>query len=180
MPEHSERVLTTSPIYRSTYVFIAPKGKLDGLTGYDDERLRKVRIGVQIIGDDMANTPPVHALSRRGIVENMKGYRVVGDYSLDSPPLEVLRGLEKGEVDVAIVWGPLAGVLTKKNPKKWTVTPAPTNEPFLPSTFAISVAVRKDAPELKDELEAAITRRRKDIDALVDAWRIPRAEGGQG
>ena len=39
---------------------------------------RKLRIGVQLVGDDYANTPPVHALSRRGIVRNLVGFSVFG------------------------------------------------------------------------------------------------------
>ncbi|MFL5318349.1 MAG: hypothetical protein ACJ790_01740, partial [Myxococcaceae bacterium] len=126
---------------------------------------------------DMNNTPPVHALSGRGIITNLKGYRVVGDYSLDSPPLEILRGLERGEIDVAVVWGPLSGVLASKAPKKWTVSEVKPGPQDFATAFSISVAVRKDAPELKAELDQAISKRRTDIDALVDRFGIPRAEG---
>ena len=37
-------------------------------------RCASCKIGVQLIGDDGANTPPAHALARRGIVENVRGY----------------------------------------------------------------------------------------------------------
>ena len=34
---------------------------------------------MQLIGDDGSNTPPAHALSRRGIVDNVRGYTIYGD-----------------------------------------------------------------------------------------------------
>ena len=49
-----------------------PKG-LSGLS-LDDERLRQLSIGVQMIGNDATNTPLAHALSRRGLIQNVRGF----------------------------------------------------------------------------------------------------------
>src|SRR5207302_3808511 len=75
-----EMLATSRPYYRSTYVFVTRAGDhLDGLT-LDDPRLRRLRLGVQMVGDDGANTPPAHALSRRGIVAKVRGFMLYGDY----------------------------------------------------------------------------------------------------
>src|SRR5947209_8590624 len=79
------------------------------LRGCDDPALRRVRVGVQVIGDDYTNTPPAHALSRRGIVGNVVGYTVYGDYAQPDPPARIIDAVAKGDIDVAIAWGPLAG-----------------------------------------------------------------------
>ena len=72
---------TTDPYYRSTYVFVTRADRhLGDLRSYDDPRLSKFTIGVQLIGDDGANTPPAHALARRGNIDNVRGYMVYGDY----------------------------------------------------------------------------------------------------
>jgi hypothetical protein len=81
----AERVLTTAPYYRSTYVFVYRKDRNLAIRSLDDSALRKLKIGVQLVGDDYANTPPVHALSRRGIIDNLVGYSVFGDYSQAQP-----------------------------------------------------------------------------------------------
>ena len=65
----------------------ARRDKLQGLT-LDDPRLKKLRIGVQLVGDDASNTPPAHALARRGIVGNVRGYMLYGDYSRPNPPAD--------------------------------------------------------------------------------------------
>ena len=80
VPTSLERLATTSPYYSSTYVFLSKWTRGLDVMSFDDPRLRELRIGVQVMGDDYANTPPVHALSRRGIVDNVRGYSVLGDY----------------------------------------------------------------------------------------------------
>ena len=78
--------------------------------------LRKVRVGVQIVGDDYSNTPPVHALASRGIVRNVSGYRVTDDYAKANPPARLIEAVSAGDVDVAIAWGPIAGYFAKLQP----------------------------------------------------------------
>src|SRR5207237_3381257 len=69
-------IATTRPWYRSTYVFVSrASAGLAGLT-LDDSRLRALKLGVQMIGNDAANTPPAHALARRGIIDNVRGFMV--------------------------------------------------------------------------------------------------------
>ena len=86
------------------------------IRSFDDPALRRLRIGIPLIGDDGANPPPEHALARRGIIDNVVGYGVYGDYVEPDPPLELLRALARGELDVAAVWGPLAGYFARKQP----------------------------------------------------------------
>src|SRR4051794_18761124 len=72
-------VVTTQPYYRSTYVFVARSSGPD-IRSLDDPRLHRVKVGVQLIGDDFSNTPPATGLTRRGIVRNVRGYTIYGDY----------------------------------------------------------------------------------------------------
>jgi mxaJ protein len=79
VPAGYHRTLTTRPWYRSTYVFVSRKDRGIALRSFDDPMLRELRIGVQMIGDDYANTPPAHALGKRGLAQNVVGYPVYGD-----------------------------------------------------------------------------------------------------
>ena len=74
VPQGYDLVQTTRPYYRSTYVFVYPKGKGLQIKSLDDPILKKLRIGVHLLGDDYVNPPPVHALSQRGIVGNVVGF----------------------------------------------------------------------------------------------------------
>ena len=71
VPGSFELTGVTRPYYRSTYVFLYRKDAGLSLRSLDDSVLRTLRIGVQIIGDDYANTPPAHALARLRLVEEL-------------------------------------------------------------------------------------------------------------
>jgi quinoprotein dehydrogenase-associated probable ABC transporter substrate-binding protein len=174
VPAGFERVLTTRPYYVSTYVFVQ---KVDDppLRSVDDPALEHLRIGVQLAGDDGNNTPPAHALSRRGLVENIRGYTLFGDYAQDSPPSAIVAAVASGEVDVAVAWGPMAGYFAARQTPPLAVTPLdPCNCPDLPFTFAIAVGVARARPELRDEVDAILARRADDIARILDAYRVPR------
>ena len=84
VPDKYDLVRTTRPYYRSTYVFVYPKGKGLAIKSLDDPALKKLKIGVHLLGDDYTNPPPVHELSKRGIVDNVVGFSTF--YSAENPP----------------------------------------------------------------------------------------------
>jgi len=175
MPQGSDRVLTTRPYYRSSYVFVSRKDRHLSVRSLDDPVLRKLRIGVQLVGDDYANTPPVHALSRRGIVKNLVGYSVLGDYSQENPPARIIDAVIAREVDVAVAWGPLAGYFAKKSPIPLELVPVSpeVDPPGLRFAFDISLAVRTEDTLRMKELERILERRRSDIDRLLRDYGVP-------
>ncbi|HEX6059526.1 MAG TPA: substrate-binding domain-containing protein [Gemmatimonadaceae bacterium] len=178
VPSSFELVLPTRPYYRSTYVFVHRADASFRVRSFDDDVLRRVRVGVQLVGDDYANTPPAHALGRRGIVENVRGYRVAEDYALPNPPARILDALVAGEVDVAVVWGPLAGWYARRSDVPLVVEPVrpQIDIPFLPMVFDIAMGVRRDDPGLLAELDRVILARRAAIDSLLAEYGVPRVD----
>jgi mxaJ protein len=171
-------VLATRPYYRSTYVFAWRRADGPAVRSLDDPRLRAARVGVQLVGADGTNTPPALALARRGIVDNVRGYTVYGDYADAIPAGRILDALAAGDIDVAVAWGPLAGWLAGRAPVAIDVAPVtPARDaPGLPFVFAIAAGVRRDDVALRDRLDAALAARRAEIDAILDAYRVPRVE----
>ena len=181
VPSSLERVTTTVPYYRSTYVFATRRDRNIKLASFDDPALRKLRIGVQMIGDDFNNTPPAHALATRHIIENVKGYSVYGDYSQPNPPARVIDAVARGDIDVAVAWGPLAGYFARHEPVAMDITPVSPqiDLPFLPFVFDISMGVRRGEDSLRDQLNAIIARRKPEIDRILDEYGVPRLPVGQ-
>ena len=173
-----EMVATTRPYYRSTYEFVTrASSNLGGLT-LDDPRLKRLKIGVQMVGNDATNTPPAHALAARGIIGNVHGYMLYGDYSAPNPPAEIMRAVERGDVDVALVWGPLAGYLAARSStplRLEPVTPWLANNQW-PMQFDVSVGVQKDNQKLLKEIDSVLGRRSGDIRKLLAAYHVPIAE----
>jgi mxaJ protein len=172
-PTDLERVLTTRPWYRSAYVFVTRAG-VAPIRSFDDPALRGLRVGVHLVGDDGWNTPPAHALAARGIIDNVRGYTVYGDYADDSPVLDLLRALDRGEIDVAVAWGPLAGFYAKRAKTPLTLTPVDhEREGAMRFAFDISVAVRKDDRELRDRIDQILEKRQREVGALLARFGVP-------
>jgi len=182
VPSGFEMALTTRPYYRSTYVFLSRKDRHLDVKSFDDPSLRKLRIGVQIIGDDQSNAPPAHALTRRHIIDNVKGFTLYGDYSQHDPPARIVDAVTKGDIDLAIVWGPLAGYFAKQSHVPLEIVPVSPqiDQPFLPFVFDISMGVRRGDQEFRDRVDQFLEQRRGEIDRILADYRVPRAEGGSG
>ena len=174
VPASFELAATTRPYYRSSYVFVTRTDRKIDIRSLDDPKLRELKIGVQLIGDDGANTPPVHALNRRGMVDNLKGYTVYGDYTQESPPSQILNAVENGEVDIGIVWGPLAGFHARKRGLVLTPVSPEIDLPYLPFVYDISVGVRRGEDELLWKIDRILESRRTEIEKILDDYHVPR------
>src|SRR4051812_26861549 len=173
-------LLTYPPYYRSSYVFVTP-AREPSIQSFDDPRLRRLRVGVQLVGDDGANPPPSVALSRRGIVDNVRGYSVLGDYSQANPPARIIDALAAGDVDVAVAWGPTAGYFAarEKAPLTVTLTQQQFDTPELPMAFDVSMGLRLDEGPLRKDVEGALARHKSEIDALLASYAVTRLDGGR-
>lgn len=174
MPAGFERVLTTRPYYRSTYVFVYRRGE-PAVKNLEDERLREVNVGVQLIGDDFNNTPPAHALSARGIVANVRGYSLYGDYAKESPPSEIVKAVANHQIDVALAWGPMAGFFARRQavPLEIAAIEPERDGPARPFTFAIAMGVKRGNDLLKRELDEVIVRRGDEIEKILSEFNVP-------
>jgi mxaJ protein len=177
VPTAFELAQTTRPYYRSSYVFVSRRDSHLRIGSLDDERLRTMTVGVQMIGDDFSNSPPAHALSDRGIVRNVIGYSVLGDYRRPNPPARIVEAVADGEVDGALVWGPLAGYFASRERVPLVLTPvAQPSGSSRPFAFDISMAVRRGDAERRTMLDDFIVRRRADIDRLLAEYGVPRVD----
>jgi mxaJ protein len=179
VPSSMDMVLATRPYYRSTYVFLYRKDSGLDVHSFDDPVLRKLRIGVQLVGDDYANTPPAHALGKRGIVGNVRGYTLYGDYSQPNPPARIVDAVANREVDLAVVWGPLAGYFARRAKVPLEIVPVSPqiDLPFLPFVFDISMGVRRGDTTTMRRVERILVRRRPTVDSILERYGVPRVDG---
>jgi quinoprotein dehydrogenase-associated probable ABC transporter substrate-binding protein len=175
VPAGYPRTLATRPWYRSSYVFVYRKDRGLTLKSFDDPALRSLRIGVQVIGDDYANTPPAHALGKRGLSKDVVGFPVYGDYSKPGPLSPIIDAVANGEVDVAIVWGPIAGWFAQRAATPLAIVPvSPATDGPFPFTFDIAIGVKRGQEALRDKLDVTLERLRPQIDAILTRYSIPR------
>ena len=175
VPVQFERTLNTKPYYRSSYMLVERTALGTPPADFGDARLRRWRIGVQVVGDDFAATPPGHALAQAGATNNIVGFPLAGEQPAAA---RIVQALARGELDAAFVWGPQAGYYAKQVGAKLRlhyVPPPPTlrEQPF---SFAIAMGVRRGDKELRDRLNDFIARRQGDIDAVLAEYGVPRVE----
>ncbi len=175
VPAALERIAPTVPYYRSSYVFVTRASRrLQGLT-LDDPRLRSLSIGVQMIGNDGMNTPPAHAIARRGLTQNVRGYMLYGDYDRPNPPAAIIEAVAKGEIDVGMAWGPLAGFFASRSEiplRLEPVTPV-LDGGVLPMAYDIAMGVRRDDTQLQHDINALIEKDRPAIEAILREYHVP-------
>lgn len=178
VPSSFELAQTSRPYYRSSYVFVTRHDRHLLLGSLDDPKLKRLRIGVQMIGDDFANSPPAHALSNRGMIANVVGYSVLGNYAEPNPPARIVDAVARGDVDAALVWGPLAGYFATRENVPLDLAPVSPeiDLPFLPFVFDMSVGVRRGDDERLRRIDEFLVRQRPAIDRLLASYGVPRID----
>lgn len=170
----TELMVPSIPFYRSTYVFVTRRDRHIGISSLADPRLADYRIGAHIIGGADATVPPAEDLARRGLVQNIVGYSLYGDLLEENPSAELITAVERGEVDMAVAWGPRAGYFAKQSSVPLDITPicqdAGASEPV---AFDISMGVRRGDDLLLEQINRIIASRQKTIRAILLQYAVP-------
>jgi mxaJ protein len=174
VPKDYDPVVSTSPYYRSYYVILV---RHDGPhpTSLDDPSLAKLKIGVDMMGDDYANTPPGMALGQRGLGKNLVGFETY--YDATNRPGTTVGAVASGKVDAAVVWGPVAGYFAKQSPVKLDLVQLPDSDKVtgFPFAYDVTMGVRHGDQGHLAQLNGVIARRKSDIDQILRDYGIPTA-----
>jgi mxaJ protein len=163
----------TKPYFRSGYVFVTRKDSGLDIKSLADPRLKKLRIGVNLLNSDAENTPPAMALSKYGVVGNLRGYSTF--YTSTERPEDIVNDVAKKDIDVAIVWGPLAGYFAKQSAVPLSLRPLAERDSLsdLPFRFDIGMAVRRKDRALRDSLQTVLDRKGPEIQAILKEYGVP-------
>lgn len=169
MPQGNDLVQTTNPYYRTTYAIVTRAGsELDGVKTLDDPRLKEKphRIGL------VANTPPGNVLAMNGLMASVKPYALMVDTRVESSGAAMMHDLEKGEIDVALLWGPIAGYYAKQSSVKLNVSPLP-DTPGARMAFRIGFGVRHSDQNWKRELNTLIAQNKIELERILRDYGVP-------
>jgi mxaJ protein len=173
VPKGYDLVSPTKSYYRSAYVAVTRRDRHLKIISLDDTVLKSLKIGVTQIGDNYTNTPPAQALGARGINQNVVGF--TSFYNVDHRPGDIIDAVAKGQIDVALAWGPLAGYYAKHSavPLELTVLPDTDRATGFPFAYELTLGVRRADRGLRDTLNALIDRHRADIEAILRDYGVP-------
>jgi quinoprotein dehydrogenase-associated probable ABC transporter substrate-binding protein len=162
-------VQPTNPYYRTSYVAAYHQdGPLKGLDSLSDPRLKTAKIGI------VAGTPPATILAENGLLGRIKSYALVVDTRFDSPTHEMMDDLERGEIDVALLWGPIAGFYAMKAKTPTAIVPLVKEQGGdTRMAFRIVMGVRHSDQNWKRGLNKLITENESEIQAILRSYGVP-------
>ena len=163
-----ELVQNTNHYMVSAYTLILPQtGELSDVVTLADPRLKGKVLGI------VAGSPPGTHMARNGLMAKARAYPLFVDRRVQSPAQDMLRDLEAGEIDAAVLWGPIGGPLVKREHPGLKVVPL-VKEVGAPKMFyRITMGVRLGEDQWKRELNSLIRRNQGAIDAILDEAGVP-------
>jgi len=175
VPDKLSIVGTTKPYFTSTYVAVTRVKDNRHFKSFDDPWLRDARIGLQLVGNDGATTPPAMSLSRRNINQHITGFQMWGAPGDANPQGKIIDAVADGSIDVALVWGPFAGYFAKAHGSELQIEPitADPQVPELTFAFPMALGVRKADTALREKLQVALDRHQPEIEAILRDYGIP-------
>jgi quinoprotein dehydrogenase-associated probable ABC transporter substrate-binding protein len=167
-PQGDDMVQVTNPYYRTAYALVFKQGQgLEGVDTLEDTRLKGKRIGI------VAGTPPGNNMATNGLMANAKPYPLVVDTRVDSSAEAMMRDLEAGDIDVGVLWGPMAGYYARQARSPTTVVPLvkETTGPRL--AYRIAMGVRFADQDWKRLLNRMIADNQPAINKLLLSYGVP-------
>lgn len=171
-PAGLDLVATTRPYYRSAYVIVYRKDSGLNITSLDDSALKHVKIGVQMVGSDGDAGPAASALKSHGVVGNLVGFNTF--FSEINHPEDIINAVAEKKVDVAIVWGPVAGYFAAKSRVPLVLNPILADSATgIPFSYSITMAVARRNKALRDSLQTFLDQNRDKIDGILRSYGVP-------
>ena len=168
VPQGDDIVQVTNPYYRTAYALVIKQGNgLDGVQTLHDPRLKGKHLGI------VAGTPPADYMVANGLMADAKPYPLVIDTRVDSSAAAMMRDLGRGDIDAAVLWGPMAGYYARQASSALTVVPllGETGGPRL--TYRIGMGVRHTDQEWKRLLNRKIAENQEAITRLLMSFGVP-------
>ena len=178
VPSGYEQVASTRPYYRSAYALVfAPGGKLDGVRSAEDflalgaDKLNALRIGVY------DRSPASEWLVKHNLLNQAVPYRILNADPDHNAGEIIEKDLAGGDLDAAIVWGPIAGFFARRvADKKLSVVPL-SSESGVRLDFEIAMGVRFGEPEWKASVERLISENQTGIEQILRGYGVPLLDG---
>ena len=168
MPQGDDIVQGTNPYYRTTYSLVSRQGSgLENVDSLEDPLLQNKRIGI------VAGTPPATNLAVNGLLGNIKSYPLVVDTRVDAPTSTMMGDLEGDRIDIAILWGPIAGYLAKNAKIPVKVTPLVKETSGQRMIYRIGMGVRHSDQEWKRLLNKLIVENQAEITHILTTYGVP-------
>jgi quinoprotein dehydrogenase-associated probable ABC transporter substrate-binding protein len=167
-PQGDDLVQGTNPYYRTAYALVSKQNSgLEEVTALEDARLKGKHIGI------VAGTPPATNMAVNGLMTSAKSYPLMIDTRVDSSAEAMINDLNKGEIDAAILWGPMAGFYAKKADPPLHVTPLVREKAGPQLVYRIGMGVRRADQNWKRLLNRLIQENQPEVNKILFEYGVP-------
>lgn len=174
VPANYDMALTTRPYYHSTYMLLIAKKRgwdditrTEQLADLDDARRAKLRIAMFDRG------PGTAWLQQNDLLDAGVPYQTLSGDNENNTAMTIAKDLKAGKIDMAILWGPMAGYVLSQAPKGGYTAIPMVSGPGMKFDFSIAMGMRRDDEARKKQLDELITKNQAKIDAILRSYGIP-------
>jgi len=174
VPAGFDQVSVTKPYYRSTYALVFPKGKgMDHVASAEDflkldpAKLKTLRIGIY------DRSPASDWLNKHGLVEQGVPYKLLNADPQQYPGEIIEKDLAAGKIDVAIVWGPIAGYYAQRVKVPALAVVPLKSERGVKFDYQMAMGVRYGEREWKQQVEGLLDTKQSEIQAILKEYGVP-------
>lgn len=171
MTPEDERMMTTMPIYKSTFVLAYRNDKgIDIQSLAEPKLLNDYKVGV------FQHSAIRTVLQERGIKRENTIVRTIAhdaDLRQERQPHMDVQNVLDGQLDIAAIWGPQAGWYQTIKKAPITIVPLNKMEDRTPMEFALAIGMRRNAKELKQSIETVMLKERDKIKAVLQEYGVP-------
>jgi mxaJ protein len=164
-----ELVQNTNAYYRSAYVLLSKAdSEIADVESLRDKRLAGKRIGV------VEATPPTAIMASENLMMSAKVYPLMIDTRMMPSAAEIMiKDLEAGIIDAAVVWGPMAGYYAKRSELDLKLVPLVKEKGGQRLIYRITMGVRPSDQEWKRGLNSLIKTHQAQINELLLSYGVP-------
>lgn len=163
----ADLVLNTNPYYRSSYVIVTRRADDLKVDTISDPKLAELRIGVT------AGTPPADLVASSGLMARARPYQLFVDTRAENPGKQMIDDLVAKQIDVALLWGPIAGYFARQHGEALKIVPLVKESKTVRMAFYISMGVRPGETEWKNTINQLIRDNQDAIAGILKEYGVP-------
>jgi len=163
----ADLVQNTNPYYRSAYVMVTRKADNISADKIEDPALKDLKIGLT------AGAPPADIAAKSGLAPNVRPYDLYVDTRHQTPGKDMINDLVDKNIDVAMLWGPIAGYYAGLHGDLLKVTPLLNEPKSTRMEFYITMAVRPGENKWKNQINDLIRANQDAITKILRDYHLP-------
>lgn len=171
MTPEDERMMTTIPLYKSTFVFAYRSDRgIDIKSLSDPKLLNDYKVGV------FQHSAIRTVLQEHGIKRDNTIVRTIAhdaDLRPERQPHMDVQNMLDGKIDIAALWGPMAGWYKTIKHEPVTIVPLNMMEDRTPMEFPLAIGMRRSAKDLKVKIDNVLKQNKDRIKQVYLDYGVP-------